>query len=347
LLWAPPGTEKTYFVGQVAESSGIRYHEINLAKLSDQAFREQLDIAVRHEPSLIFIDEIDAKPDVPWPYELLLPCLDLSADHGARIVFVLAGSSGASLQEMTQAIKQRPKGADLLSRIPDGHKYAIPPLSIGDQVLVFLQQLGLAARRHGRAITEVEKLALFYVLMQPGERTARPLRDMAARAIERIPPADDRLVYDNLFDPGDGSKYEFYSLAAPHDAIVRRFVRVQWGALAATEAISSGKPTRVSRQLTGLAQKMLLLAMREHERLALATFNQGSGWVQVGTRRFHFPKARRALAELTDSYPPFVKYWKGDLYVVTQDGAVAAEEIAVSYPPGWVDERDPDCEEIE
>jgi hypothetical protein len=34
LVWAAPGTGKTYFVQQVAASppSGIRYHELNLAK---------------------------------------------------------------------------------------------------------------------------------------------------------------------------------------------------------------------------------------------------------------------------------------------------------------------------
>ncbi|MCJ7791482.1 MAG: alpha/beta fold hydrolase, partial [Dehalococcoidia bacterium] len=96
LIWAAPGSGKTYFVQQVAASlpQTVRYHECNLAKCSREEFLAGLaQLDAENKPCLCLIDEVDAKPHEAWPYEVLLPYLDASADRGAQFVFVLAGSS--------------------------------------------------------------------------------------------------------------------------------------------------------------------------------------------------------------------------------------------------------------
>jgi len=68
LIWAAPGSGKTYFVDQIAKSIGDRdaYHEINLAKLSESEFSTRLQSLEKEEkPCLFSIDEIDSKPLQP------------------------------------------------------------------------------------------------------------------------------------------------------------------------------------------------------------------------------------------------------------------------------------------
>ena len=52
LLWAAPGSGKTYFVEQVAASlPEIAYVELNLAKLTEAGFREGLAQAIAGGPT--------------------------------------------------------------------------------------------------------------------------------------------------------------------------------------------------------------------------------------------------------------------------------------------------------
>jgi len=216
LIWAPPGTGKTFFVQQVAAGlqDQARYVELNLAQLDGPAFRTALAAAQEAQGACIcFVDEADAKQDEPWPYETLLPVLDRAAAQTVRFVFVLAGSSGSSLAELKERIASRPKGADLLSRIPSAQEYTIPAMSMGDRVLVALSQLSQTGKRMDREITEVEKMALCYVALSPRLSSARQLAEFAVRCVERLPPAEDRIRYDSLFDPGDPENKSFWMAA--------------------------------------------------------------------------------------------------------------------------------------
>ncbi|MCH8226520.1 MAG: alpha/beta fold hydrolase [Chloroflexi bacterium] len=231
LFWAAPGSGKTYFVQQtVASLSGnVHYHELNLAKLT----KEELLFGLREldsydDPCLCLIDEIDAKPEETWPYEILLPYLDAAVERDARFVFVMAGSSGSSIGEMKQRISARPKGADLLSRVPSGNEHQIPPMGVGDRVLVVLSQFRQAGMDAGKDVREVEKLALYYVAATPHLANARQLRELAVRAVQRMPTGEDRVKYDHLFPAGDPENKEFYMAAIPDAAgLVNTFVAVQ------------------------------------------------------------------------------------------------------------------------
>ena len=231
LIWAAPGSGKTYFAQQVATSlpQTISYQECNLAKCNREellASLSQLD--VENQPCLCLIDEVDAKPDEAWPYEVLLPYLDARVDRGAPFVFILAGSAGSSLIEMKGRITSRPKGADLLTRIPAGNEYEIPPMNIGDRVLVVLSQFRKVGQEVGREIKEVEKLGLYYVALNSRLANARQLRELAVRAVERLSTGEDRIKYDHLFGAGDPENKAFWMQSLPAAAeLANRFVTLE------------------------------------------------------------------------------------------------------------------------
>jgi pimeloyl-ACP methyl ester carboxylesterase len=231
LIWATPGSGKTYFAQQVAASlpRAICYQEFNLAKCNREAFLASLSqLDGENKPCLCMIDEVDAKPDEAWPYEMLLPYLDARADRGAQFVFILAGSSGSSLVDMKGRIASRPKGGDLLTRIPAGNEYEIPPINLGDRVLVVLSQFRKVGQEAGREIKEVEKLGLYYVALNSRLANARQLRELAVRAVERLPTGDDRIKYDHLFGAGDPENKAFWMQSLPAAAeLANRFVTLE------------------------------------------------------------------------------------------------------------------------
>jgi len=231
LIWAAPGSGKTYFVQQVAASlpPAVRYQECNLAKCSREELLKILaQLDARNKSCLCLIDEVDAKPDEAWPYEVLLPYLDAGADRDTQFVFALAGSYGSSLVEMKKQIALRPKGADLLSRIPDGNEYEIPPMNLGDRLIVVLNQFRQVGREMNRDVQSVEKLGLYYVALNSRLSNARQLHELAVRAIERLPTGEDRVKYDHLFGAGDPENKAFWmqSLPAAVD-LANRFVMLE------------------------------------------------------------------------------------------------------------------------
>lgn len=231
LIWAAPGSGKTYFAQQVAGSLSDQcsYVEINLAKYEQEDFRLALSNLVRaSEPTITLIDEIDAKASEAWPYDILLPFLDQSISRSTPLVFIFAGSSGFSLEGMKERIAARTKGSDLLSRIPADNQVIIPPMSFGDRVLIVLSQFVRAAEEMGREVNSVEKLGLYYVALNERLSNARQLREFAVRAVERVPRGDDRLKYDNLFVPGDPENKRFWlEVSSVAQELVNSFVTVE------------------------------------------------------------------------------------------------------------------------
>src|SRR2546427_1827792 len=230
LIWGPPGSGKTFLVQELARSMGApAYVELNLAESNEGRFRASLDILESTpQHTLCLVDEADSKREESWPYERLLRLLEPPEGRRKRVCFILAGSSGRSLEEMTTAIQQRPKGADLLSRIPADHRLAVPSLTEGDRTLVTLVQLLHAAAERGRLIREVEKMAVFYATANAQLESARQLRDFAISCARRIPQGEDRIRYDDLFDPGDPENKEFWiRTQQDHGALVNRYLTVQ------------------------------------------------------------------------------------------------------------------------
>jgi len=230
-FWAAPGSGKTYFAQQIAASlpQTIHYRECNLAKCSQAEFLSNLaELDTENKPCLCLIDEVDAKPNDVWPYEVLLPYLDANIDRGTHFVFLLAGSFGSNLTEMKNRIASRPKGADLLSRIPAGNEYEIPPMDLGDRLLTVLGQFRQAGHEMNREVQAVEKLGLYYIGLNSRLADARQLRELAVRAIERLPTGEDRVKYDHLFGAGDPENKAFWIQSLPAAAdLANRFVTLE------------------------------------------------------------------------------------------------------------------------
>ncbi|MCI4356317.1 MAG: tetratricopeptide repeat protein [Thermoplasmata archaeon] len=231
LLWAPPGSGKTFLVREIARSAGpsVRYEEVNLAQTDEASLRNRLaEVATHDGPVFLLIDEADSHPTEAWPYETLLPQLDLAAKARGARVFVLAGSSGANLDEMASAMAARPKGSDLLSRIPTGSRWTVPPMTSEDRVLVAVATLPPTGADGAPMVREVEKLALYFLARTPALANPRQLRDFLARGLRRLPAGEDRLRFDHLFDPGDAESKEFWVRArAESPELIDRFVRVE------------------------------------------------------------------------------------------------------------------------
>jgi adenylate cyclase len=255
LLWGSPGSGKSYLVREIAESIGeqVSFRELNLAQLDESGLRAGLDALVSiPKPVLCFIDEVDSKPGASWPYEVLLPYLEPATPRSHSTCYCLAGSGGDNLPAMAQRIQARPKGRDLLSRIPRGHEFVVDSLGVGDKMLVAASQLVEAAAEEGRPVREIEKLALYYIATHPGLTSARQLRSLAIQTARRIPPGEDRIKYDSLFAAGDPENKEFWTRSPlERDLFANRFVHVSGGTFPATPRASvTGPPVPAVKRET-------------------------------------------------------------------------------------------------
>jgi TolB-like protein len=214
LIWGAPGSGKSFLVQQVAAAAGpgVALMELNLAQLDSERFGRRLEQTARSDHDVVcLVDEVDAHPGEAWPYEFLLPALEPSVLPEHRLVFCLAGSGGKDLDEFLNRIAARPKGPDLLSRIPPTHRFSVPPLRAGDKLLVAASQISRIAAAEGRSVREIEKLALYFIATSPALSSARQLRAMAVESARRLPLGEDRLRYDHLFGAGDAENKRFWN----------------------------------------------------------------------------------------------------------------------------------------
>ena len=231
LLWGPPGSGKSYLVQQIATilPPAVRFVEINLSKSDETAVRETLGrLEESAEPTLVLVDEVDAQSSQTWPYEMLLPSLEPARPRACATAFVLAGSSGGSVAELKERIARRSKGVDLLSRVPRGNEFEVPPLTAGDKMVVAAAQLVAAATVGRRRVEQIEKLALFFIASEPTLDSARQLRAITEECAARLPLTADRIRYDDLFWSGDPSNKSFWlTSSAFHPVLLNHFVRLR------------------------------------------------------------------------------------------------------------------------
>ncbi len=230
LVWGAPGSGKSYLIQEIASSSGtdVEFRSVNLARLDREGLVGALEgLGEAPGPVLCLIDEVDAHPQESWPYEVLLPFLEPSVPPSAPLCFCLAGSGGHDPDEFKSGIRGRPKGPDLLSRVPVDHELEVTSLDTGDRVLVAVVQMCDAAAAEGRSVREIEKLALYYLAVHDRYGSARQLRSLASECAQRLPAGETQIRYDYLFPAGDPANKEFWASSRPvHATLANRFVGV-------------------------------------------------------------------------------------------------------------------------
>jgi hypothetical protein len=137
--------------------------------------------------------------------------LDWNKQEDLHIVFILVGSGSRGINGLTHVIQNRPRGIDLVDRIPEANRFEIPVLVENDRILVFAQQILLAATKKQQNVSEIDRLALYYVLKSEALITPRQIEELAKQSIARMDASDGRLQYDHLFRIGDRERMDFWT----------------------------------------------------------------------------------------------------------------------------------------
>lgn len=230
VIWAPPGSGKTFFISQLAShlSSIAEYFEINVAKMKqDQVATLVQEIRDCDRPRLVFIDEIDCENASAWSCELVFALLQLNSDRpdeASRVVVVLAGSTANSVETMLQKLAGfENKGKDLVSRLgrEDHYRLAIPMPCDGDRIVIFVaalqKELGeLRSRSVGQvnsrmpSLRAIHRFALYYLLSDKALVGPRAIGDLATHVVGRIVHDNREVVYyDDMFEAGQSPKQFF------------------------------------------------------------------------------------------------------------------------------------------
>ena len=168
------------------------------------------EVAASKRPCLCMIDEVDGRKGEEWPYDVIYKKLDLNEARGREsVVFVLIGSSGGTVTKLSETIRSRYKGKDMIDRIlQSGQHWAqIPPMGMGDTVCVYASKILEAAEAVQKTIREVEKFAAYHAVLTC--RTPRQVKLLADQAVMRIPAGHTQVYYDHHFGPGDNTNKVF------------------------------------------------------------------------------------------------------------------------------------------
>jgi phosphoserine phosphatase len=213
LVYASPGSGKTFFVEELARSLGdaFGFVPIDLSRDGREVCEARLaEVVGSKRPCLCMIDEVDGRKGEDWPYDVIYKKLDLNElEDRAAVVFVLIGSSGGTVTKLGEMIRSRYKGKDMIDRILDStqHCAEIPAMGVGDSVGVYASKILEAAETGGKTIREVEKFAAFHAVL--AFRTPRQIKLLADQIVRRIPLGHTQVVYDHHFEPGDNANKAF------------------------------------------------------------------------------------------------------------------------------------------
>jgi phosphoserine phosphatase len=213
LIYAAPGSGKTFFIEELAETLGstITFVPIDLSRDDSEVCERKLaSVAGATLPCLCMIDEVDGRKSENWPYDAIYKKLDLNEVQGRpAVVFVLIGSSGGTVSKLGEVIQSRYKGKDLMDRVLESpqHWVEIPPMGAGDTVCVYASKILEAAAEEGKSIKYVEKFAAYYAVLTG--RTPRQIKLLADQAVRRVPNGHTQVRYDNHFEAGDKSNKAF------------------------------------------------------------------------------------------------------------------------------------------
>lgn len=189
LVWGPSSEGKTSLWEGIGASlsANVRSITVDLSKDSEEAMLAKLaELQNEHRPVLFLVDEVDTRSTETWPYEQLFNRLETIDRKTKSVVFVLIGSTGGNLFGLERHIHGRQKGPDLLTRISPFEKVEVPPLTLGDRMVIFCKNLRDNIVPPQGSDLSVEKLLLLFVLLRPELGTPRALKKCAEAIAENI-----------------------------------------------------------------------------------------------------------------------------------------------------------------
>jgi hypothetical protein len=204
LVWAPPGSGKSFFAEQAAKKIGAEFHGINISQLGgrDKLTAELAYVASRHKSAtVVLIDELLADLEGDLCLSLLLaPLWDGKVFHDGKehflpkpIVFALVDSSDKAQNavELREVIgKINAKGPDFVSRL-NGPPLTLEALSPADRAYL----VGLLVGRYHPDVGYIEKSALDR-LVDDEESSPRRIEYV----LEAVDPKDGAISFDDLIE---------------------------------------------------------------------------------------------------------------------------------------------------
>ena len=83
-------------------------------------------------------------------------------------------------------------------------------MDLGDGLCIYVAKIFAAAKKLGKTVEKVDKMALFYGAMK-AMQNARQMQMLAEDAVKRLQPGKTVLHYDHNFEPGDRENQMFWT----------------------------------------------------------------------------------------------------------------------------------------
>ena len=96
-----------------------------------------------------------------------------------------------------------------MDRVPISNRFEIPPMILEDKVAIIASHIRNALRSRAQP-PQIEKFALYYIMVNEDLSSPRQLRDLAITAAQRVPNIEFRVRYDDLFPRGDHRNQRFW-----------------------------------------------------------------------------------------------------------------------------------------
>jgi ATPase family associated with various cellular activities (AAA) len=232
LIWGTSGSGKSFLVRELGHelrrTGACRFEEINLASIPLADLQQKLaQFEAAPEPLLCLLDEVDSQTPHTTDYTPIFPVLRWRQEKGRHSTFILVGSTTDGVNSLDAEIRGRAKGPDLMRFVTD--LIAIPDYTMWDRLAIFVGSAAEEARKTGKTLTAIEKLALYYVAVVAGGSDAGSLSRLAKDAMSRVTSGDHRLMYDHLFDPLTDATARITFTAEHHKAVqplIDRFLKV-------------------------------------------------------------------------------------------------------------------------
>jgi predicted ATPase len=222
LLWGSSGSGKTFLIKQIAADMGsaIEFVDVDLSSVTEEQLKAGVT-TIRNavKPVLALFDEVDARETETWIYPEIFKLFEINfTDSVKQAVFVLVGSGGGSKQGLMKRIRttergqERARGDDLVNRVHAQNQEELPDLTLQDRITILASQIITIGREQkGFKITEIDKLALYYLLTNRELTKPRHYELVIRSAVARlIDPDVARFRHEDLFDRYDQNIRRFW-----------------------------------------------------------------------------------------------------------------------------------------